>query len=127
VLEKMGAPDAFSIRFEIVEDQVVRWETWSYFDYESAMDFVDGELLWTMDLEPVPDGSLYAHYYNPEDFYAHMSVDEVRALLSWQTLEEIDLSEGEIESGVMLVGDQILLGFDQGRLVYVETLILEPQ
>lgn len=127
MLEKMGAPDTFSIRFESVEDQVVRWETWSYFDYQSAMDFVDGELLWTVDLDPVPDGSLYAHYYNPQDFRAHMSPDEVRQLLDWQQLEEIDLGEADLENGLVLIGDQIMLGFDQDRLVYVETLILAPQ
>jgi len=37
--------------------------------------------------------------------------------------EEIDLSAGgeDLAGGVMLVGDQIMLTFDQGVLVYAET------
>ena len=126
VLDELGIPDAFSIRFEELEGQVVRWESWSYFDFGHAFDFVDGELLWTVELEPIPDASLYAHFYAPDDFRPHMSTAEVRELLVWQSLAEIDLSEGEIEDGVILAGDQILLGFDNDRLVYVETLILTP-
>jgi hypothetical protein len=127
VLEELGAPDAFSIRFDTVEGQVVRWESWSYFDFGHSFDFVDGELLWTVELDPIPDGSLYAHFYVPEDFQAHMSTAEVRELLPGQSLVEVDLSEGDIEGGLVLAGDQILLAFDQDRLVYVETFILAPE
>ncbi|TFH32464.1 MAG: hypothetical protein E4G99_12695 [Anaerolineales bacterium] len=126
VLEEMGAPDAFTISFEELEGIPVRWETWSYFDFNSRFDFMDGELLWTIELEPVSDGSIYAHFYDPRDFQASLSVAEVRTLLSDQQLVEIDLSEGDIPGGYILAGDQILLGFDQDRLVYVETFILSP-
>jgi hypothetical protein len=126
VLNEMGAPDVFSIRFEELEGQVVRWESWSYFDFDSAFDFVDGELLWTIDVEPVPDGSIYAHFYDPRDFQAYMSVAQVRSLLEGQELEQVDLSEGDIAGGLLLAGDQIMLGFDQDRLVFVETFLLAP-
>jgi hypothetical protein len=41
----------------------------------------------------------------------------------------IDLSEGgeELAGGTMLVGDQILIGLHQDRVVYVETIALEPE
>ncbi len=55
-----------------------------------------------------------------------MSAAEVRNLLAGETLEEIELDDGDIPGGLVLVGDQIILGFDQDRLVYVETLILSP-
>lgn len=126
ILAAMGAPDAFSISFDTLEGQVVRSESWSYFDYGQRLDFIDGELLWTAELEPVPDGSLYAHWYTPESFSAQMSSAEARSLLAGQSLEAIDLAEGGAEGGLLLVGDQILLGFEQDRLVYVETLILSP-
>ena len=127
VLNVLGAPDAFSVRFKELEGQAVRWESWYYFDFASSFEFVDGELLWTAELDPVPDGSLYAHLYAPEDFRADMTTAQVRELLAWQSLEELDLAEAEIEGGLLLAGDQILLGFDQDQLVYVETLILSPQ
>lgn len=127
VLEEMGAPDVFTIVFEDLEGTTVRSEQWSYLDYGSRFDFIDGELLWTIDLEPVPDGSIYAHFYDPLNFTSYMSINEVRALLEDQELLEVDLTEADLPGGMMLVGDQIVLGFDQGRLVYVETLILSPE
>jgi hypothetical protein len=41
----------------------------------------------------------------------------------------IDLKEaGEgFEEGIMMVGDQITLGFDGDQLVYVETIALIPE
>lgn len=126
VLAEMGPPDAFSLRFDELEGQVVRWETWSYFDFGTRFDFVDGELLWTVELEPVPDGAIYAHFYDPEDFRAGMRVAEVESMLADQGLQVINLSAVDLEGGVALAGDQILLGFQDNRLVFVETVILTP-
>lgn len=126
VLEEMGAPDTFTVHFQTLEGETVRYETWSYFDFQSRFDFIDGELLWTAELEPLSDGSLFPHYYDPAHFQAGMTVDEVRELLGGEELLEIDLAEGDIPGGLGLVGDQILLGFDRGQLVYVETLALSP-
>lgn len=124
VLEKLGPPDAFSLRFDDLQGQTVRWETWSYFDFGTRFDFVDGELLWTIELEPIPDVAIYAHFYDPEDFRGGMTIAQVKALLDDQVLEEIDLRAVDLEGGVALVGDQILLGFQDDRLVFVETVIL---
>ena len=124
VLTEMGAPDTFTLKFEELEGSVVRWEEWSYFEFDSRFDFIDGELIWTVELEPMPDGSIYAHFYDPYDFRAYMSEAEVRALLGDQELTEIDLTEGDIAGGLALAGDQILMGFDHDRLVYVETFAL---
>lgn len=126
VLRLLGAPDAFTLRWQELDGQLVRWEEWSYFDLAARFDFVDGELVWTVDLDPPPDGSIYALGYNPLDFDSTMTVDEVRARLSDQTLEEASLAEADIPSGVVLAGDQILLGFEGDRLVYVQTFILSP-
>lgn len=126
VLEEMGAPDAFTLTFEELEGVVVRWEAWSYFDFGSRFDFIDGELLWNVELEPMPDGSIYTHFYDPRDFHAYMSVAAGRALLEEQELVEIDLTDGDIPGGLILAGDQIMLGFDSDRLVYVETFTLTP-
>lgn len=127
VLEEMGAPDAFTITFQQIEGQTVRWEEWSYHEFDSRFDFVDGELLWAVELEPVPDGSIYAHFYDPRDFHASMTTAEARQLLADQELVQVDLAEGDIPGGLLLAGDQILLGFENDRLVYVQTLILTPE
>lgn len=126
VLEEMGPPDAFTLKFQELEGQTVRWETWSYFDFNTLFEFIDGELLWNIELEPVPDGSIYAHFYEPEQFQAGMSSADVRNLLSDQELLEIDLEALDLEGSLALAGDQILLAFENDQLVYVETVILSP-
>ncbi|MFN2273938.1 MAG: hypothetical protein ACK2TX_03725, partial [Anaerolineales bacterium] len=124
VLEEMGAPDAFTIRFEALEGQVVRWEEWSYFDFNARFDFVDGELLWTVDLESVPEDTLYAHFYDPLEFEASMSEAQVRALLADQDLATLPMDDADVPEGLLLAGDQIVMGFDNDQLVYVETFAL---
>jgi hypothetical protein len=124
VLEEMGAPDTFTIKFEALEGQVVRWEEWSYFDFNARFDFVDGELLWTVDLEPVPEDTLYAHFYDPREFEADMSEAQVRALLADQDLVSLPMNDADVPEGMLLAGDQIVMGFDKDRLVYVETFAL---
>ena len=80
VMEEMGPPDAFTIQFKELEGEIVRWETWSYFDFTTQFDFIDGELIWTIDIEPVPDGSIYAHFYDPLELQEGMSQADVQAL-----------------------------------------------
>lgn len=126
VFEEMGPPDAFTLKFQELEGQSVRWETWSYFDFNTLFEFIDGELLWTIDLEPVPDGSIYAHFYEPGQFQAGMSAADVQNLLWDQELLEIDLAALDLEGSLALAGDQILLAFENDQLVYVETVILSP-
>jgi hypothetical protein len=127
ILDQLGPPDAFTLEWQELEGELVRWEEWSYFDFQSRFDFVDGELLWTLDLDPAPSGSIYAHAIDPLAFNAGMSVAEIQALLSDVELVELPLEEAEIPGGLLLAGDQVLLGFDQDRLVYVQTFILTPE
>jgi len=124
VLEEMGAPDTFTIRFETLEGQIVRWEEWSYFDFNARFDFVDGELLWTVELEPAPEDTVFAHFYDPQDFEASMSEAQVRALLADQELASLPMDEADVPEGLLLAGDQIVMGFDDDQLVYVETFAL---
>lgn len=126
VLEEMGPPDAFTIQFKELEGQIVRWESWSYFDFTTQFDFIDGELIWTIDIEPVPDGSIYAHFYDPLELQEGMSQADVEALFPEIDFLEIPLDELELEGGIALAGEQILLGFFEDELVYVETVILSP-
>ena len=126
VLRLMGRPDAITITWQQLEGQQVRLDEWSYFDGRTRFDFVDGELAWTIDLDPVPDGTLFAHQYDPLEFDSTMTVEDAKALLADQELVEESLAEAEAPGGLALVGDQILLGFDGGRLVFVQTFALSP-
>ena len=72
-------------------------ESWRYYQYATRVDFVDGEAVWTAEIEPMPDGTLFAAWYNPLDFEAGMSAELASQVASAAspastTLERIDLS-----------------------------------
>jgi hypothetical protein len=56
-----------------------------------------------------------------------MSPAEAKALLADQEVAEMDLSEGDIPGGLMMGADQLMLGFDQDRLVYAESFYLAEE
>jgi hypothetical protein len=126
VLDQMGPPDIFKITFQDLNGRRVRQEEWSYFNDQTRFDFINGALLWTVSIESVPDLSLNASTYDPLSFIDGMSVEEVQTLLEGQQLTPIDLADYGVPSGQALVGDQLLLGFEGGRLVSVQTFELEP-
>jgi len=134
VLHYLGRPDAFDISIVEVEGGQVRLESWRYFDFGTRIDFVDGEAVWTFELEPVPEGTLFPAWFDPLSFEAGMGVEDISQLVTSASPagaepEVIDLKEaGEgFEEGIMMVGDQITLGFDGDQLVYVETIALIPE
>ena len=128
ILKRMGQPDAFKITFETLDSKVVRYEQWSYFDYQTCLDFMNGTLPSTEQLDPLPNGSIFAPEYDPQSFQAGMSPQQVTSLVGDDTqLTQIDTAEEGVTGGLVMAGQQILLGFDQGQLVYVETLVLTPQ
>lgn len=133
VLEYLGRPDAFSISILTVENVQVRMESWRYYQFGTRVDFVDGEAAWTMEIDPAPEGTIFAAWYDPLAFRQGMTMDEVvQAITSASPAnvppETIDLAPGgeDLEGGVFLVGDQILVGMEDDKLVYVETMGLFP-
>ena len=126
ILEQMGPPDIFKITFQDLNGRRVRQEEWTYFDDQSRFDFINGALLWTITIDSVPDMSLNASTYNPLSFTDGMTVEQVQSLLNGQQLTQVDLADYGIPAGQALAGDQILLGFEEGRLVSVQTFEIEP-
>jgi hypothetical protein len=127
ILKQMGPPDAFRITFEELNDQTVRREEWSYFDFQTRFDYVDGTLVATTRIEAVPDGTIFASTYDPLSFAAGMSLANLSALLADQKLLFVDATDSGLPGGVVAAGSQILLGFDHDQLVYVETIVLTPE
>jgi hypothetical protein len=127
ILKQMGRPDVFRITFERLDGKPVRSEEWSYLDDKTRLDFVNGTLVDTVALEGVPDGTIFASDYDPQSFTAFMPASAVKTLLASQKLLEENASQVGVPGGVVVAGRQILLGFDQGQLVSVETLALIPQ
>jgi hypothetical protein len=127
ILKQMGRPDAFRITFETLDAKPVRSEEWSYFDDKTRLDFINGTLVTTVAIEGVPDGTIFASYYDPQSFTAFMPAAAVKTLLAGQQLLEENATQVGVPGGVVVAGRQILLGFDHGQLVSVETLALTPQ
>ncbi|MBM3120577.1 MAG: FHA domain-containing protein [Chloroflexi bacterium] len=128
ILTNFGPPDEFEISIVQVEGGQVRREAWRYFGFGTRIDFVDGEIIWTIDLEPESALVVFPAWYDPTALETGMTIDEARqALIEASPAdfvpEEIDLAEGgeDLAGGRMLVGDQIMLVFDQGVLAYAET------
>ena len=109
-------------------------KSWRYYGLGTRVDFADGVIVWTIDLEQTEDGTFFPAWYDPTQFETDMTIEEATALLTTASPagtvpERIGLSEGgEDLAGVeLLVGDQITVGFDDGRLVYVETIGVTTQ
>ena len=129
ILENFGRPDEFDISVVQVEGGVVRLESWRYYGFGTRVDFVDGVIVWTIDLEPAPEGSIFPAWYDPTAFQTGMTPDDASALLTTTSPagtvpETIDLADGgqDLTGSVLLVGDQIAVAFENGRLVHAETL-----
>ena len=127
ILKQLGEPDAFTISFEDLNGKTVREDEWSYFDDQTRVDFVDGTLVWTLTIDPMPDTTLYASLFDPLAFNPQMTPDDARTLFPDQMLLEVDTADNGYPGGLVLAGSQIVMGFDQGHLVYVETFALAPE
>lgn len=134
VLDYLGPPDAFDISFVEVDGVEVRMESWRYDQFLTRVDFVDGEAVWTVEIEPMPDGTFFAAWYDPLAFEAGMTGAEVSQLVTAASPagmepQRIDLSEGgeDLTGGTVLVGDQITIGLFEDRLAYVETVAMMPE
>ena len=134
LLRLLDRPDAFSMIEVLVEGVPVRRESWFYFRYLTQIDLVDGQVSLTIDLMEPPLETIFPAWYDPQAFPAGMSGEDAIATATSaspaetvpQALDTSGLGE-ELAAGEVLVGDQIILGIFEGRLVYVETVPLFPE
>lgn len=124
ILAEMGTPDAFSIAFE--QDPAghsYRIETWSYAVTGMTLTFADGVLIETGGIDASSeDISAWPVDYDPLSFSAWMTLEAVQGLLEGQELVSLEVPEEFGASTVLYAGDQIVLGFSEGELEFVETL-----
>lgn len=124
---QIGSPDAFIVTADEIDGELVRFESWIYYESETQFDFADGEVLWSVALDPLPDGSLLPLQYDPDMFELLASADDVRALLPDVELTEVGIKEKAIPKGIFLAGEQLLLGFVDDKLIYAESMALVPE
>lgn len=133
VVEKFGPPDSFKliINKKLVNQvmKVVRIETWNYYKLKTRIAFIDGNLEADAEIEDVPDWTLLPVIYRPEQFANEMSLAEIKnRIIGNRAYENLDIPD-DIMPGAQLnvIGfEQIVLVFDQGKLIYAETTPLFP-
>jgi hypothetical protein len=127
VLSELGGPDAFVITVDEVGGTVSRLESWTYFSAQTQIDFIDGELLWDIEIEPLAEGAWLPRGYSPVEFTMLASVDDTLASLTDVDLQPVEaVTDFEVEGAELWAGEQLALGFIDDRLIYVETFPLAP-
>ncbi len=130
----LGQPDAFDIAIVVVEGEPVRMESWRYYQFGTQIDFVDGNALWVVEIDPMPAGTIYAAWYNPLDFFDGITGTQALRIATDASPtgiepQRIDLSEGgeDLIGGFALVGDQIVIGLYDDQVIFVETIAFVPE
>ena len=126
----LGPPDAFQVSFEPANggrgDQLLRYETWYYFELESAFEFVDADLLSNLPVDDVNPLAILPRQYRPEMFERDMTLDDVKALVAAPAgLVQIDAPPELGAKMTAYYGEQLMVVFDEGGLALVETRPLQ--
>lgn len=127
LLSELGGPDAFVITAGDVAGEISRLESWMYYSAATQIDLIDGEVLWTMPLDALPDGSLLPLSFEPTEFELLGSVDDTLGALPGVDLTPISAAADlEIPGAEVYAGEQLVLAFVDDALVYVEAFALAP-
>lgn len=122
LLLDIGYPDAFDIiEIDGTNGTVHRLETWRYFRQNTAFVFLDGKFRYDA-WEEYPPGGVIPVTVSPDQFPLGSSKQAVIDRFDsrqWQTFTNSVFQEMSFE---FLVSEQIILGFKDDRLVYVETI-----
>lgn len=126
----LGQPDVFVLEFEDPDDggPRQRFETWSYLELGMSYDFMDGVLLYAFPIDEPPALTLIPLRYDPLDFSADTTVDDIRAMMfDPESLVAEQPPEEYLAPYPVWAGEQLMAQFDgDGALFYVETIPLGP-
>lgn len=130
IVGQFGWPDAFSImEVDDTDDKSLRYESWTYYAGQTKYEFVDGVFQTWGEVEPLPRDTIGTPY-RPNQFTLGASVNEVRVLVAgneWMPMPGADLLiEGIADELEVYVAPQLVAGFSEGRLVFVEAMALVP-
>jgi len=127
LIDEFGWPDSFTI-LEADADQgdPVRFETWIYYRGKISYTFFDGIFQVEGDVETLPQGFISTPHH-PDQFPLGASPDQIQALLPDYTLVPLENSEAIQPGAEMFVAQQLVLGFLDNRLFYVDALAFIPE
>lgn len=127
LLLDIGYPDAFDIiEMDGPDGAAHRYETWRYFRQNTAFVFLDGKFRYDA-WEEYPPSGVIPVTVSPDLFPLGISKQAVMDRFDnreWETFTNNAFREIGLE---FLVSEQIILGFEEARLVYVETIALPAE
>jgi len=127
LIDEFGPPDSFTI-LEADSDQgeSVHFETWIYYRGKITYTFFDGIFQVEGDAESLPTGFIPTPHH-PDQFPLGASPDQIQALLPDHTLVSLENSEALQPGAQMFVSQQLVLGFLENELFYVDALAFVPE
>lgn len=130
VFEDMGSPQAFALLFyeeELFDGSYgdVRFETWDYYDAGVSYTFINGELAGEDPLDVEIVGEIYPIPYQPDQFSAYMSLDEVLASAGLDRYLVVPLEKELVDGGEVYYAQELTFGLKNDELLYIEALALE--
>jgi hypothetical protein len=126
IVDQFDLPDTFII-MEIDDPQGnhVRLETWVYCQGKTSYTFIDGIFESDGEAITLPD-DYFPTPYHPIQFPLGASPDQIQSLLTHVTLVPFENSE-MLQEGIRLyISEQLILGFQEDRLFYVDAMAFVP-
>jgi tetratricopeptide (TPR) repeat protein len=129
IVNRLGPPESFTIMVcapDEDSDEVVRTEIWNYYSMQSRFVFTDGKLIMTEEIEAIDENAVLPKY-TPDRFVYGMSFKEVIDFLGEMEFALAEVIDEYVENGDLYFTEQLVLGFKDDMLFYVESLPLIPE
>ena len=131
LVDMFGWPHSFTLlEIEDEEGRAYCSESWTYYDGQTRYYFIDGDYHNWEPVDPVPDGSI-ATPYRPHEFILGSSPEDVSRVVApgdeWIAAGEAAyLFEGILDGAELFAAPQLIAGFFEGRLIFLESVALVP-
>jgi len=129
IVNRLDPPESFTIMVcapDEDSDEVVRTEIWNYYSMQSRFVFTDGKLIMTEEIEAIDENAVLPKY-TPDRFVYGMSFKEVIDFLGEMEFALAEVIDEYVENGDLYFTEQLVLGFKDDMLFYVESLPLIPE
>jgi hypothetical protein len=127
VYDDFGWPDTFTIsEIDNLEGIPIRYETWVFYNGKSSFTFADGVFIASGEAQALPEGYIPAPY-QPNQIKLGASTEQVKEWMGSNPFTAVEESDNIQEGGEFFVGQQILLGFLDDRLFFVDTFAFVPE
>jgi hypothetical protein len=126
IVEEFSWPQSFTI-FEAEDEQgdPVRYETWTYYDGQISYIFLDGIFHFDQSAEILPNNSIPTPHH-PNQFTLGTSIDQQltsKPDIDWVKMPGIESLQEDMQ---IYLSTQLMAGFTQDHLIYVEVMALVP-